>query len=67
MSDPRPKIILQAHATRSRVALALLLHSKDRNSRDLKKPFGALIAGTVLAVIILVGFYVAAQIGSMGK
>ncbi|WP_029137921.1 hypothetical protein [Nakamurella lactea] len=65
MSDPRPKIILQAHATRSKVALAVLLHSKDRGARDLKKPFGALIAGAVLAVVILVGFYVAGRLGAM--
>lgn len=64
MADPRPKIILQAHATRSRVALALLLHSKDRGSRDLKKPFGTLIASAVLAIVILVGFYVAGRLGA---
>lgn len=67
MSDPRPKIILQAHATRSAVAQALLLHSTDRSSRDLKKPFGALIAGTVVAIVILITFYIAGRVGSLPK
>lgn len=67
MSDPRPKIILQAHATRSAVAQALLLHAHDRSSRELKKPFGALIAGTVVAIVILIAFYIAGRIGSLPK
>lgn len=65
MSDVRPKIILQAHATRSAVALTLMLHARDRSSRDLKKPFGPLIAGTVLAIVILVGFYIAGRLGAL--
>jgi len=67
MSDPRPKIILQAHATRSAVALTLMLHGHDRSSRELKKPFGPLIAGAALAVVILVAFYIAARLGSIPK
>lgn len=65
MSDPRPKVILQAHATRSAVAQAVLLHARDRSSRDLRKPFSALIIGMVVAVIILVGFYIAGRLGSI--
>lgn len=67
MSDPRPKIILQAHATRSAVAMALLLHGHDRSPRDAKKPMTALIAGLVLAVVIVVGVYVASRLGSLPK
>lgn len=67
MSDPRPKIILQAHATRSAVAQALLLHAHDRSPREAKKPMTALIAGLVLAVVIVIGFYVASKIGSLPK
>ena len=65
MNDPRPKIILQAHATRSAVAMALLLHARDRGARDVRKPFGTLIAGLVLAIVILVAVYVATRIGSL--
>lgn len=65
MSDPRPKIILQAHATRSAVALTLLLHARDRTSRELKKHLTPLIAGAVLAIVILVGFYIAGRLSAL--
>jgi hypothetical protein len=63
--ESRPKVILQAHATRSAAALAVLLHARDRNPRDLRKPFGPLIAGVVLAVVIVIGVYIAARLGSL--
>ncbi len=65
MTEVRPKIVLQAHATRSAMALAVLLHARDRNPRDLRKPFGPLIAGLVLAVVILLAVYIATKISAL--
>lgn len=67
MADSRPKVILQAHATRAAVALTLLLHATDRSPRDLKKPLGPLIAGTVLAIVILVGVFIAGRISGLKR
>ena len=65
MTAPKPKVVLQAHATRSLTAVALLLHGRDRGARDLKKPFGTLIASLVIAVIIVVGVAVGGRIGNL--
>jgi hypothetical protein len=65
MSDPRPKIILQAHATRSAVAMAVLLHGHDRSARDARKPFGTLLIGLVVAVVILIAVYITTKIGAL--
>jgi hypothetical protein len=65
MSDLRPKIVLQAHATRSAVAMAVLLHGRDRNARDARKPFGLLLVGLVIAVVILVAVYITTKIGAL--
>jgi hypothetical protein len=65
VSDLRPKIILQAHATRSAVALAVLLHGRDRSARDVRNPFGALVIGLVIGVVILVAVYITTKIGAL--
>jgi len=65
VSDLRPKIVLQAHATRSAVALAVLLHGRDRNARDIRKPFGVLLIGLIIAVVILVAVYITTRIGAI--
>ncbi len=65
MTSPKPKVVLQAHATRSLTALALLLHGRDRNARDLKKPTNALIASLVIAVVIVVGVAVGGRISHL--
>ena len=65
MAEARPKVILQAHATRAATALALLLHGRDRGPRDMRKPFGPLIAGAAVAVVILLGIFIAGRIGTL--
>lgn len=65
MADTRPKVVLQAHATRTAAALALLLHGRDRGPRDMRGPFGALIAGAVVAVVILLAIFIAGRIGTL--
>ena len=62
---PRPKVVLQAHATRSLTALALLMHGRDRGPRDMRKPFGTLIASFVIAVVIVVAVAVGDRVGAM--
>lgn len=64
MAEARPKVILQAHATRAATAVALLLHADDRGPRELRRPFGALVAGVVVAVVILVAIFIAGRLGS---
>lgn len=65
MNQPRPKVVLQAHATRSLTALALLLHARDRSPRDLRKPLGTLWASLVVAVVIVVAVAVAGRVGAV--
>jgi hypothetical protein len=65
MSQTRPKIVLQAHATRSLTALALLLHARDRGARDLRKPLNSLMASLIVAVVMVVAFAVGGRIGSI--
>jgi hypothetical protein len=65
VSDLRPKIVLQAHATRSAVALAILMHGRDRNARDARKPFGLLLIGVIIAVVILVAVYITTKIAAL--
>ena len=64
MAEARPKVVLQAHATRAATAMALLLHAGDRGPREARKPFGALIAGVVVAVVILLAIFIAGRLGS---
>jgi hypothetical protein len=61
----RPKVILQAHATRSATALALLLHGRDRGPRDLRKPFGALLAGSLIAIVIVLSVAIGGRVGAL--
>jgi hypothetical protein len=56
---------LEAHATRATVALALLLHGRDRGPRDLRKPFGTLVAGVAVAAVILLAIFLTGRIGSL--
>jgi hypothetical protein len=65
MAETRPKVVLQAHATRAATALALLLHGNDRSPRDMRKPFGPLVAGVAIAVVILLAIFVAGRIGAL--
>ncbi|MET3805632.1 hypothetical protein ABIB25_002636 [Nakamurella sp. UYEF19] len=65
MNQIRPKVILQAHATRSLTALALLLHARDRGPRDMRKPLNTLIASLVVAIVIVVAVAVGGRIGSL--
>ena len=65
MNQPRPRVVLQAHATRARTALALLLHARDRGSRDVRNPVSSLIASVVLAVVIVLVAVVGARIGTL--
>lgn len=65
MAEIRPKIILQAHATRTAIALALLLHGRDRGPRDMRPAFGPLIAGVVVAVVILLAIFIAGRVGTL--
>ncbi|WP_157695333.1 hypothetical protein [Nakamurella panacisegetis] len=57
--------MLQAHATRSLTALALLLHGWERGPRDMRKPFGTLIASVVIAAIIVLAVAVGGRVGAM--
>src|SRR5690606_6839911 len=63
MSRQRARIVLQAHATRSRVALALLLHGRARGPRELTGPWGVLIGSVLLAVVSVVAVLVATRVG----
>jgi hypothetical protein len=65
VNQTRPAVILQAHATRSLTALALLLHARDRGARDLRKPLNSLVASLLLAVVIVGTAAVAARVGSI--
>lgn len=65
MNQPRPRMVLQAHATRARTALALLLHARDRGPRDMRNPVSSLIASAVVAVVIVVVAVVGAGIGML--
>lgn len=65
MTRPRPKVVLQAHATRSLTALALLLHARDRGPRDLPKPLNSLLASLVVAVVIVVAVAVGDRVGAL--
>jgi hypothetical protein len=64
MAEARPKVILQAHATRAATAVALLLHAGDRGPREARKPYSALIAGVVIAAVILVAIFIAGRLGT---
>jgi hypothetical protein len=65
MNQTRPKVVLQAHATRSLTALALLLHARDRGPRDLRKPLNTLLASLVVAVVIVAAVAVAGRVGAI--
>ena len=65
MNQTRPKVVLQAHATRSLTALALLLHARDRGPRDLRKPLNTLLASLVVAVVIVAAVAVAGRVGAV--
>lgn len=65
MNQTRPKVVLQAHATRSLTALALLLHARDRGPRDLRKPLNTLLASLVVAVVIVAAVAVGGRVGAM--
>lgn len=65
MNQTRPKVVLQAHATRSLTALALLLHARDRGPRDVRKPLNTLVASFVVAVVIVVAVAVAGRVGAV--
>ena len=65
MNQTRPKVVLQAHATRSLTALALLLHARDRGPRDLRKPLNTLLASFVVAVVIVAAVAVGGRVGAM--
>jgi hypothetical protein len=65
MAELRPKVVLEAHATRTAIALALLLHGRDRGPRDRRTPFGPLLAGVVVAAVILLAIFIAGRIGTL--
>ncbi|MTD15259.1 hypothetical protein GIS00_15055 [Nakamurella sp. YIM 132087] len=65
MTSTRARIILQAHATRTATALALLLHGRDRGPRDLRKPLGAVIGSVIIAVVIVIAVAVGTRVGAM--
>jgi hypothetical protein len=65
MTQTRPKVVLQAHATRSLTALALLLHARDRGARDMRKPLNSLLASLVVAVVIVVAVAVGGRVGAL--
>lgn len=65
MNQTRPKVVLQAHATRSLTALALLLHARDRGPRDLRKPLNTLWASLVVAIVIVASVAIAGRVGAM--
>ena len=65
MNASRPKVVLQAHATRSLAGIALLLHARDRGPRDMRKPFGTLIASLLVAVVLVLAVAVGSRVGTM--
>lgn len=64
MAEQSPKVILQAHATRAATAMALLLHAGDRGPRESRRPFAPLIAGLVVALVILVAVFITGRLGT---
>lgn len=62
MSDRQSKIVIEAHALRSATATAVLLHGSRRGPRELRKPFGTLIASVILAAALLVAVAAASKI-----
>lgn len=65
MTQTRAKVVLQAHATRSLTALALLLHARDRGPRELRKPLNALVGSLVIAVVIVAAVAIGSRVGAM--
>jgi hypothetical protein len=60
MSDS--SAVLQAHALQSATVTAALLHGSRRSARELARPYGALIAGLVLGLVLLLAAAAAVKI-----
>ncbi len=65
MNQSRPKVVLQAHATRSMTALALLLHGRDRGPREVRKPLSSLLGSLAIAVVLVLAVAVGGRIGAI--
>lgn len=63
--DDHPKVVLQAHAIRTRTALAILLHAGDRGPRSLRNPLASLLGGVVVAVLIILAVVVGGQLSDV--
>lgn len=65
MSAPSPKVILQAHATRSAIALKLLLHGRDRSPLDRRSALSPFVLGILLTVVSLTAAAIAHRVGAL--
>jgi hypothetical protein len=54
--------VLQAHALQSATVTAALLHGSRRTPRELARPYGPLVAGVVLGLLLLVAVAAAVKI-----
>lgn len=54
--------VLQAHALQQATVTAALLHGSRRTARQLGRPYGPLVAGVVLGLLLLVAVAAAVKI-----
>lgn len=57
------KVILQAHATRTATALALLLHGRERGPREAKSSYAPVVVGLVITLLMVVVTAIAIRVG----
>jgi hypothetical protein len=65
MVDAKGKVVVEAHALRRATAMAALLHGSRRGPRELKRPYAALLVGTLLGVALLVVIWAVQRIGGL--
>lgn len=64
MADaPDTKVVLQAHALRTRDTRQALVHG-GQPPRMAHSAYGALIAGTVLAIVVVIAIFVVARVAT---
>lgn len=62
---PSPRLVLEAHAARSRTALALMLHGRARSALERKSALAPVLLGLIMTVLILTGTGIAVRIGDL--
>jgi hypothetical protein len=65
MTPPAPKVVLQAHATRSVVAMTLLLHGRERGPLQRRSVLAPMVAGLVLTILIMAGIAISVRVATI--